>query len=64
MEGNTMDMIAMIFVLIGGINWGLFGLFQMDLVDMIFGSIPMLATVVYALVGLFALYIGYKEFLA
>ena len=65
MEGSTLDMIAMIFVLIGGINWGLYGLFQqMDLVALIFGSIPILATIVYALIGLFALYLGYKEFLA
>jgi uncharacterized membrane protein YuzA (DUF378 family) len=64
MEGNTMDMVAMIFVLIGGINWGLYGLFQqMDFIDIIFGSIPMLATLVYALIGLSALYVGYKEFL-
>lgn len=63
MEGNTMDMIAMILVLIGGLNWGLVGLLDMNLVTLIFGSIPMLVTIVYALVGLSALYVGYKEFL-
>jgi len=63
MEGNTMDLIAMIFVLVGGINWGLVGLMDMNLIELIFGSVPVLVTIVYALVGLFALYIGYKEFL-
>lgn len=64
MAGNTMDMVAKILVLIGGLNWGLVGLLNMDLVEMIFGFMPSLVTAVYALVGLSALYWGYKEFFA
>lgn len=33
-----MDKLAMILVIIGGLNWGLVGLFQFDLVAAIFGS--------------------------
>lgn len=40
---------------IGGLNWGLVGFFGIDLVEVIFGS-GALATIVYDLVGLSALY--------
>jgi uncharacterized membrane protein YuzA (DUF378 family) len=62
MAENTMDLIAKILVLIGGLNWGLVGLLDMNLVTMIFGSMPSLVTAVYALVGLSALYMAYAEF--
>ncbi|MEK6934836.1 MAG: DUF378 domain-containing protein [Nanoarchaeota archaeon] len=59
MPKNTLDWIAMILVIVGGLNWGLVGLFQFNLVEVILGSIPMLVTVVYVLVGLSALYAIY-----
>jgi uncharacterized protein len=53
--------IAWVIVVIGALNWGLIGFFQFDLVAAIFGSIPMLVSIVYDLVGLSALVlIGYK----
>lgn len=54
---NTIDWVALALLIIGGLNWGLFGLFGLDLVDAILGSIPVLATLVYVLVGLSAIYI-------
>lgn len=51
-----LGMITLILLIVGGINWGLVGLFDMNLVTMIFGSMPILVTVVYVLVGLSALY--------
>lgn len=49
--------IALALLIIGGINWGLIGLFQFDLVASIFGGQEaLLSRVVYALVGLSALY--------
>ena len=33
-----LDMIALILAIVGGINWGLIGLFQFDLVAWIFGG--------------------------
>ena len=58
-EKSTMDWIALVLVIVGGLNWGLVGLFNFDLVQTIFGSIGWLATTVYVLVGLSALYLIY-----
>jgi len=58
-EKSTIDWIAMILVIIGGLNWGLVGLLDLDLVELILGSIPILAKLVYILVGLSALYMIY-----
>ncbi|KKP38127.1 MAG: hypothetical protein UR28_C0021G0008 [Candidatus Peregrinibacteria bacterium GW2011_GWF2_33_10] len=38
-------------LIIGGINWGLVGAFQFDLVQYLLGSWPILARIVYCLVG-------------
>ena len=49
--------VALILVIVGGINWGLVGLFQFDLVAAIFGGQDAaLARIVYVLVGLGALW--------
>lgn len=52
-----MDKIALILSIIGGLNWGLIGLFQFDLVAFLLGgSGSLLSRIVYALVGLSALW--------
>ena len=51
-----LNYVAMILLIIGGLNWGLMGLFQFNLVTAIFGSLPILVTIIYVLVGLSALY--------
>lgn len=49
--------IAMILLIIGGLNWGLVGLFQIDVVAGIFGGVTApLSRVVYVLVGLAAIW--------
>jgi len=53
---NGMDWVAIILVIVGGLNWGLVGIFNFDLVAAIFGDMSMLARIVYTLVGLSALY--------
>jgi hypothetical protein len=54
---SAVDWIAMILLIIGGINWGLVGLAQFDLVAAIFGGQDSgFARIVYVLVGLAALY--------
>lgn len=50
------DWIAIVLVVVGGVNWGLVGLLDIDLVAMIFGTMSMVARVVYILVGLAAVY--------
>jgi uncharacterized protein len=59
MKMNVLDWIAFVLVIVGGLNWGLVGLFDVDLVNVIFGSIPVVQRIVYVLVGLSALYMIY-----
>lgn len=52
-----LNIVAMILVIIGAINWGLIGFFQFDLVAVIFGGqSAVISRVVYALVGLAGLW--------
>lgn len=54
---RSLDSIALILLIIGGVNWLLVGLLQFDLVASIFGGQDaLLARIVYILVGLSALY--------
>jgi len=59
MAKSTIDVIALVLVIIGAINWGLVGLFELNLVDAILGSVSWLATLVYILVGLAGLWTIY-----
>ncbi len=58
---STVDWIAMILLIVGGLNWGLIGLFGFDLVATLFGNMSALSRVVYVLVGLSALYAIYTS---
>ena len=54
---KSIDVLAAALLIIGGLNWGLVGLFQFDLVAAIFGSqSALLSRVVYILVGISAVY--------
>lgn len=50
------DRIALILNIIGGINWGLVGIFRFDLVAFLFGEGSTLSRIIYILVGLAALW--------
>lgn len=45
-------MIAGILAAIGAINWGLIGLFEVDLVQKLFGTMPQVVKITYIIVGL------------
>jgi len=62
MAKTVLDWIALVLVIIGGLNWGLVGAGGWDLVQIVFGSVAWLARVVYILVGLAALYMLYFAF--
>lgn len=62
MKLNTMDIIGYVLVVIGGLNWGLVGLFEYNLVDSIFGAGSLMARIVYSLVGLAAVYMIFAFF--
>lgn len=53
---RVVNIIALVLILIGGLNWGLVGFFDYNLVDAVFGEGSGVARVVYALVGVAALY--------
>lgn len=53
---KSLDVLSLILIIIGGINWGLVGAFDYNLVDGIFGEGSAVARIIYVLVGLAALY--------
>lgn len=57
---KTLDVIAAVLLVIGGLNWGLVAVAHFDLVAAIFGmrfgETSILSSLVYGLVGLAALY--------
>jgi len=53
---NALDWVAWILVVVGGLNWGLVGALNFNLVDMLFGVGSTISMVVYILVGLGALW--------
>jgi uncharacterized membrane protein YuzA (DUF378 family) len=54
---KLLDVIAAVLLIIGGLNWGLVGLFEFDLVATIFGGVDSgLARIIFVLVGLSAAY--------
>jgi uncharacterized membrane protein YuzA (DUF378 family) len=55
---KQLDVIVAILLVVGGLNWGLVGIFNFDLVAAIFGDMSIVSRIVYAVVGLSALYQG------
>lgn len=57
---KTIDVVAAVLLIVGGVNWGLVGVAHFDLVaaifGMTFGETSLLSSVVYVLVGLAAIY--------
>ena len=60
---KTFDVLAAVLLVVGGLNWGLWGLFRFDLVASALGGVPFLMNAVYVLVGAAALYqaLGWKK---
>ncbi len=56
MQNKMVHMITFILLVVGGLNWLLVGVADMNLVAMIFGGMPMIEKAVYVLVGLSAIY--------
>lgn len=53
---KKIDVVAAVLLIIGGVNWGLVGAAQFDLVAALFGELSPVSRVVYLLVGASALY--------
>jgi uncharacterized membrane protein YuzA (DUF378 family) len=52
---RAVNLITLVLLIVGGLNWGLVGLFDFDLVAAIFGEMSALSRLVYVLVGLSAI---------
>jgi uncharacterized protein len=57
-----LHMIAFVLVVIGGLNWGIYGLFGVDIVEALFGGIivnntPIVSSIIYSLVGIATVYL-------
>ena len=55
---KALTLLAIVLLVVGGLNWGLVGLFQFNLVATLFGESSMLSNIVYVLVGLSAVYVA------
>ena len=55
---NAFDSIALILVIVGGLNWGLVGALNFDLVATLFGTMSVISKIVYVLVGVAAIYLA------
>ena len=53
---KTLDVVTLILLVVGGLNWGLWGAAKVDLVAALLGEYTVLARLVYVVVGLAALY--------
>ncbi len=58
---NWLDCTTDVLVLVGALNWGLVGLGGWNVVNMVLGGWPGLERLVYVLVGLSALWVGWKK---
>jgi len=53
---KAMGILTAVLIVVGGLNWGLVGFLNFDLVATVFGDMSALARLVYVLVGLSAIY--------
>ena len=56
MERNWLDVVSLILIITGAINWGLIGFFNLDLISMIFGTMSMITRTIFAVVGIAGIY--------
>ena len=63
MKNDLIYMIALILVIIGGINWGLVGLLNLNLVALLFGATTIFTRLLYIVIAAAAGYIAYNMYL-
>ena len=55
---STLDWVALVLLLVGGLNWGLVGFFGFNLVAAVLGDMTIASRLIYVLVGLSAIYVA------
>ena len=53
---RALNALTLVLLIVGGLNWGLVGLFGFDLVAALFGEMSILSRIVYVIVGASALW--------
>jgi len=56
MNTKVLDIVLLVLVISGAVNWGLGGFFRFNLISYLFGNMTWLTRVIYAVVGLSGLY--------
>lgn len=49
---ETLQKVCLVFTIIGGIVWGIYGLFDINIVDTIFANMIVLAKIIYIIIGI------------
>ena len=57
MGNKFLRCLCLTLTIIGAINWGLIGLFRLDLVRLIFGDMTWISRIIYVLVGICGIYL-------
>lgn len=56
---NFFDWASIVLLVVGGLNWGIIGLFNINVVGTIFGNdLGLIPRIIYVLVGIAAIYLG------
>ena len=53
-----LDWVAIILLVVGGLNWGIVGIFGFNIINAIFTSMEVVARIIYVLVGIAAVYVA------
>ena len=61
-KSKVLDGMTSFLTTVGALNWGLVGIASFNIVEEIFG-VSTITTVIYSLIGLSAIYSGYKLFI-
>ncbi|MFH1709437.1 MAG: DUF378 domain-containing protein [bacterium] len=62
MKDNFIYLIALMLVIIGGLNWGLLGLLNLNLVTLVFGE-SLFTRILYLVIGVSSGYLAYTVYL-
>jgi uncharacterized membrane protein YuzA (DUF378 family) len=55
---NVMDIFTAVILIVGGLNWGIYGFFGVNIIDSIFGVMSVVSRIIYILVGVSAVYVA------
>jgi len=61
---NKAGWIALVVLIVGGLNWGLVGFFDFNLIAVVFGEMSLLSRVIYCIVGLATVYTIFEGLLS